>query len=165
MVVSLGSPEAMEQFNESEIGVDPQDGWQYFMDGWGRPILWLRWAPGFSNTAAVITSPLAPTDIQTGDPTNDHDPFDVRNVDNGQSPRPNAFRLTPLIYSAGADGYAGISIGSNSEWTYNGNPYQSYIDSTTSQKMWLGSIMGSAFGPPNANTAFDNITNHHIEQR
>ena len=48
MIVSMGSPEAMEQFNSSEIGDTDNNGYPEFLDGWGRPIFFLRWAPGFS---------------------------------------------------------------------------------------------------------------------
>ena len=70
MIVSMGSPEAMEQFNQSEIGDTDGNGWPEFLDGWGRPIFFLRWAPGFSPYS----------DIQTmADPIkHDHDPFDPR---------------------------------------------------------------------------------------
>ncbi len=87
MIISIGSPEAMEQFSESEIRVDT-DGWPYFVDGWGRPIYFLRWAPGCSSYSG----------IQTGNVTTDHDPFDTRQVD------PNGFKLIPLIYSFGRSG-------------------------------------------------------------
>ena len=100
MIVSMGSPEAMEQFSQSEIGFDPtydpNHKWPYFVDGWGHPIYFLRWAPGCSanhvNTSGV---PDGYSDIQSGDPTKDHDPFDPRRVDT------NAYHLIPLIYSDG----------------------------------------------------------------
>jgi type II secretory pathway pseudopilin PulG len=160
LVVSVGSPEAMEQFNESEIGVD-SDGWQYFVDGWGRPIMWLRWAPGFSNGSGSppgVNNPRAPSDIQTGDSVNDHDPFDTRNV------QPTAFHLIPLIYSFGPDGKSGISLGNTTPaYTYTGDPFgYSYTGGTPSRTMWLGTVIN--FGT-DANCAYDNITNHHIEQR
>jgi hypothetical protein len=102
MIVSMGNPEAMEQFNQSEIG--QVDGRPCFVDGWGRPIMFLRWAPGY-------VSP-----IQSGDVNADHDPFDTRNVD------AFAFHLIPLIYSAGANGV--YDLGTNSG-AFNGNPYAS----------------------------------------
>ena len=46
-IVSMGNPEAMEQFRQSEIGM--VDGRPVFVDGWGRPIMFLRWAPGFTS--------------------------------------------------------------------------------------------------------------------
>jgi hypothetical protein len=81
----MSDPEAREQFQETEIGDNDEDGFFEFVDGWGRPIMFLRWAPGFRS------------DLQTGDEKNDHDPFDWRGVDAA------AFRLVPLIYSGGAD--------------------------------------------------------------
>lgn len=73
-------------FNEQDFADTDGDGMPEFIDGWGRPIGFLRWAPGFRS------------DIQTGDPIKDHDPFDARRVD------PIAFRLYPLIISSGPDG-------------------------------------------------------------
>jgi hypothetical protein len=164
LVVSLGFPEAMEQFNNNEIGVDPYDQRPYFVDGWGRPILWLRWAAGFSSGEGLTPNPFitpAPSDIQTGNPTADHDPFDTRNIDTWTdvSDPVRGFRLVPLIYSAGPDGETGISIGGKTSnvYQYAGDPYWHYDDEDTGNTMYLGSISGG--------TAFDNITNHHIEQR
>ena len=76
-------------FNERDFADVDDDGMPEFVDGWGKPIQFLRWAPGF------------PSDMQSGDATKDHDPFDPRRVDN------LAYRLFPLIYSAGPDGAFG----------------------------------------------------------
>lgn len=73
-------------FNQRDYADVDDDGMPEFVDGWGRPIGFLRWAPGFRS------------DMQTGNPDDDHDPFDPRRVDT------LAFRLFPLIYSAGPDG-------------------------------------------------------------
>ena len=63
MIVSMGSPEAMEQFSQSEISVDPtHNQWTYFVNGWGRPIFFLRWAPGY-----IIVLPYAPPYRQFSD--------------------------------------------------------------------------------------------------
>lgn len=48
LLVSISSPESMEHFSQSEIGDTDGNGWMEFLDGWGRPIFFLRWAPGFS---------------------------------------------------------------------------------------------------------------------
>lgn len=111
-----------EHFNESEIDDTDNDGMPEFIDGWGRPITFLRWAPGFvSETQPYVVDPndMDPFENDSGvtpsdpeDPNNmlswvhrreDHDPFDPRIVD------PIAFRLTPLIYSAGPDGVYGVT--------------------------------------------------------
>jgi prepilin-type N-terminal cleavage/methylation domain-containing protein len=109
LVVSMGSPEAMEQFSQTEIGT--VDGEPVFVDGWGKPIMWLRWAPGY-------VSP-----IQTGNATTDHDPFDTRSVD------AFAFQLIPLIYSSSgrtkADGTPQYGIDLDAGYTFSGNPYGS----------------------------------------
>ena len=128
MLVSMGSPEAMEQFNQSEIKADT-DGWSYFVDGWGQEIRFLRWAPGVSSCTdpdfikATGIQWTGFSDIQpgvaqgypkfnppgsntplldaSGNPVGgraDHDPFDTRNVDLA------GFRLVPLIYSFGRAG-------------------------------------------------------------
>jgi len=94
-IISIGSPEAMEQFNRSEIGDTDSDGCPEFIDGWGRPIYFLRWAPGYSTLSK----------IQAPDPTNNHDPFDTRGID------AFAYRLIPLIYSGGPSIDAGLDVG------------------------------------------------------
>ncbi|MHB1035798.1 MAG: type II secretion system protein [Pirellulales bacterium] len=83
-----------EQFLENEIGDADDDGWPEFHDAWGRPISFLRFAPGFRS------------DLQSCDGGKDHDPFDTRRVDRG------AFALYPLVYSAGPDGVYDIHSGS-----------------------------------------------------
>jgi hypothetical protein len=47
----MGSPEAMEQFHENELGTitDGAATRRVFVDGWGHPIMWFRCAPGYSN--------------------------------------------------------------------------------------------------------------------
>ena len=153
-VVSMGSPEAMEQFNQSEIGVT-SDGHPVFIDGWGTPICWLRWAPGFSSPAS---------DIQTGDAASDSDPFDPRRLDfDPTQPMARGFHLIPLICSAGPDkmfGLQGLADGPNSSRSIvvpstapGPNPY---VD------LRLGAPATTA---PDAGHHHDNITNHHIEQR
>ena len=94
------------------------NGWPYFIDGWGRPIAWLRWAPGCSaNYNANLTvfgvsgNFVGFSDIQSGNYLTDHDPFDPRNLQavapvNPASPTPaevsqEAYRLIPLVLSGG----------------------------------------------------------------
>ncbi len=97
----MSDPEAREQFQETEIGDNDGDGFFEFVDGWGRPIMFLRWAPGFRS------------DLQTRDAKNDHDPFDWSGVD------ASAFRLVPLIYSGGPDKKYGINLDDN--WVFEGS--------------------------------------------
>jgi hypothetical protein len=172
MIVSMGSPEAMEQFRQSEIGT--VDGRPCFVDGWGRPIMFLRWAPGYSGctdpdfVTATGTTYTGPSQIQSGvaqpyprlnpDGTQavdangnpiiiqgDHDPFDTRNIDW------YAFKMVPLIYSAGPDGQYDINL--TAGYVFAGNPYQ---------EMSLGQPADIAGDGLNHH---DNITNHAMDQR
>jgi len=133
LVVSMGSPEAMEQFSQSELGT--VDGEPVFVDGWGNPIMWLRWAPGY-------TSPIQ---LGVGHENDDHDPLDTRKAD------AFAFRLVPLIYSSAGrmkpDGEPQYGIELHQGYAFAGNPYESSL---------LGQIKSGE-------GAEGNITNHTIE--
>lgn len=49
LVVMYGNPEVRELFFDHEIATD-DDGLSYFVDGWGNPIYFLRWAPGLTTS-------------------------------------------------------------------------------------------------------------------
>ncbi len=137
-IVSMGNPEAMEQFHQSELGT--VDGQPVFIDGWGRPIMFLRWAPGF-------TSPIQ---LGEGHEDDDHDPFDTRRVDGF------AFHMIPLVYSAGSDGKYDIDLrgGGATPYEFNGNPYEDMELGKPADKDNDGSL-----------NHHDNITNHRMDQR
>ena len=61
----------------------------------GQPNL-PRWPAGFLNGTEYVT------DKHTGDPTNDHDPFDHRKL------HAEAFAMYPLVYSSGPDRFSDI---------------------------------------------------------
>ena len=78
-------PRRAEQFTQAEIAVD-SDGFSYFIDGWQRPIAWIRWPVGCSMYLPTgASNPNACSDIQSGNPTTDHDPFDPLNQEQGAS--------------------------------------------------------------------------------
>ena len=89
-------PEIMEQFHASEIGDTNKNGLSEFIDGWGNPISFIRWAPGFSSLSQV----------QPADSTNFHDPMDAQRADTV------GYALIPLIVSAGPDGDLGLTLSS-----------------------------------------------------
>ena len=134
----------MQGFNEDEIGDKDGDGWREFKDGWDEPIYFLRWAPGFSYERALGFE--GASEIQSGDPVKDHDPFDSRRIEDV------AFRMIPLIYSPGPDQEPGLTTDIPSDpYYFNGDPYRD-----------------SRIGAPDPNypgAHVDNIHNHHIEQR
>ena len=105
MIVSPGSPEAMEQFNPSEIGDTDQNGLPEFLDGWGRPIRFLRWAPGCSANHTTNGVVDGYSDIQSGDPkkilTHSTLTAQTQILSSDQTKWP--YHLIPLIYSEGVD--------------------------------------------------------------
>lgn len=90
LLVALGSfdTDALESFREDEIGDVDGDGAREFLDGFARPIHFIRWAPGAGRAAGVTGG---------GDP---FDPFGLGG--------PGTFPLTPLIVSAGPDERFGL---------------------------------------------------------
>jgi prepilin-type N-terminal cleavage/methylation domain-containing protein len=131
-------PDALEQFRPDELTDRDGDGAKEFCDGWGQPIYFLRWAPGFTPFSAVQSA----ADISAGS--------DVLAQMNA---------LTPLIYSAGTDGATtdvltsddayGLQRPTSARTTF--NPCTEFPDSGAR-------VVGS--------TGYrDNITNHDIMAR
>jgi prepilin-type N-terminal cleavage/methylation domain-containing protein len=142
LIVSIGldEPDAISQFSENEIGDTDKDGLKEFLDGWNRPIRFLRWPAGFD-------SPLqtrAAEEFANGDPSRpktDIDQFNSRRIadlpsnvpndrkppfENQTPPRNNSrrgFALYPLIYSGGPDQKFDISSGDNGELIYYYHPH------------------------------------------
>ncbi len=107
----LNDPEALSQFSEAEIGDFDGDGLPEFLDGWGQPISFMRWAPSF----------ISP--IQNNDATNHHDPFDPMRQ------YANAYALYPLVFSGGPDKILGLQKNRSSlNDPYSGNVGQSLGD-------------------------------------
>ena len=148
MVITHGcdDPDVMEQFSPDEIATDANSGMNYFVDGWGRPIYFLRWAPAY-------ISPLQP------DPTTvtQHDPFDPMNVDPNQPTYP----LYPLIYSAGPDGVFDIAVdlgGTPVRYsTVNNDPFTN--TGANNIRIQIGKGDANQDGD---DQSIDNITNHDI---
>jgi prepilin-type N-terminal cleavage/methylation domain-containing protein len=110
ITLATGDGEARGLFAENSIGDTDDDGALEFLDGWGNPIGFLRWAPGFDS---LIQTDANQFTVSTGQPpegnqewvqaaAGDHDPFDMFRID------PAAYRLVPLIFSAGGDETFGI---------------------------------------------------------
>jgi prepilin-type N-terminal cleavage/methylation domain-containing protein len=92
LTTRMGEEESIrDSIKDSEIGDVDGDGLFEFLDGWGNPICFIRWAPGFE-------SDLQPYEARTNPRKKEyHDPFDPLMTDD------KAFALFPLIYSAGRD--------------------------------------------------------------
>ena len=159
MIVSAGGGETMQNFSPQEIGDADGDGLLEFHDAWGNPVKFLRWAPAFSYGPPYN----GPSQIQSGNPDTDHDPFDTRNMD---SP---AFELIPLIYSAGPDGIYDINVETdNPGYIFQGDPYfHPSMDANDSGVPFDGdNVSVTAREPANGSLDHhDNIHNHFIEQK
>jgi prepilin-type N-terminal cleavage/methylation domain-containing protein len=109
-------PEAKSMFTSSEIADVDGDGWKMFIDGWGNPIGFLRWAPGATAWSEVQVD-------DTGGENLHHDPLDPNFAENAKPntayPHAAAYHLYPLIFagvlgkSNGVDDY-GIALGNGS---------------------------------------------------
>jgi prepilin-type N-terminal cleavage/methylation domain-containing protein len=158
-------PDALEFFRPDEIGDVDQDGRPEFLDGWGRPIAFLRWAPGFVSDGPLVTSnPRRYSPIQVADPVNAHDPFDPMRVD------PTAYALVPLIYSSGPDGATAapdddqLGFGLADFERSGANP-PGWTDRTRNLLKLITSsvtIGTDLVGAPVSDEALDNITNHDL---
>lgn len=115
LVVTLGSPGAREMFADNEIADTDGDGYLEFIDGWDRPIYFIRCPPGFTESHVQL-HPLA----SVAEKNQDHDPFDPLRVD------PGAWRLVPLIYSAGPDGLFGLDLQGSLGYFVNWNQWYTY---------------------------------------
>ena len=139
LTVMTGNAEARQQFSQSEIALDPSDKLPYFIDGWQCPIAWIRWPAAFSPNS----------DIQSGNATTDHDPFDPNDT------QPTAFQLTPLIVSS-----AGHTVSGNSteyDYGFGPNGFLATPGPSVYQSPWSD-------GAGNLTGAIP-IHNHHIEQK
>jgi type II secretory pathway pseudopilin PulG len=169
LIITLATAdgEARSQFHESDIGDTDGDGAPEFLDGWGQPINFLRWAPGFDSQIqlnANLLEDLSPEDQKLA-MSKDHDPFDVFRAET------NAYRLVPLIYSGGRDESYGVFVvtghvtwldQTNRNITLNGfpalTPYAKVDDPDLNVDVFLGTILDTG-------EATDNIHNHLLGRR
>jgi type II secretory pathway pseudopilin PulG len=137
-------PDFLENIRPERVGDIDKDGAKEFLDGWGNPIAFMRWAPGFS-TATDYSVQYSP--IQFADKDNRHDPLDAKNED------ANAYMLYPLIYSAGADAAYGL-LEAKSGWP-------SDLTAICDFKPNGNDRVGTP-DPDNPTAYRDNITNHQL---
>jgi hypothetical protein len=184
IMAATGDGEAREQFTDQDIGDTDEDGAPEILDGWGRPISWLRWPAGF----AVVS------EVMSGDPVADHDPFDLfRRHQETARPRenqlpppitalglgpyverlrqirdpqyPSGFRLLPLVYSSGPDGISDINTTPGFGVFHPEielDPYALDIDGDP-VKYRFGTPMDDTDDPDGDDNWLDNIHNHLIE--
>ncbi len=173
LIVTLaGGEDARAQFTPDEVADTDGNGLPEFIDGWGRPIFFLRWAPGFNDSdlqPKIRADPIADRRSSINMAVRfDHDPFDTRNVDFALTDDPDpayqgwggkraegAWRLVPLIYSAGPDGHYGVGTENDDGTTY------IWSNDTYTRPVLMGTPAPTATGA--VDTHFDNIHNHRVE--
>jgi prepilin-type N-terminal cleavage/methylation domain-containing protein len=135
MVIRGGfaDPGIVEHFRESEFGDKDRNGSPEFIDGWGNPIRFLRWAPGF------VSRYQPPKDEATS-----HDAFDPTGRD------PLAIKtLFPLVFSCGPDGQPDIACrDAEGQFSYPKVAFDPYFAtrSPTSSTTWHLMIVDSTGG-------------------
>jgi hypothetical protein len=132
LIIQNLNPEALEAFHGREVAGTNGDGLLEFVDAWGKPIQFLRWAPAFQGS-----------DIQSNARELHPDPTDERENAIG-------WFLFPLIYSAGPDGDYGINEGKDEAPTVGAG---GILDPFDDPYITIGSPDGSG-------KHFDNIHNH-----
>lgn len=143
-MILMDMPNGQEQFAEYEIGDTNNNGLKEFVDAWGQPIRFLRWAPGLADGYS---------DIQSNDPAKDHSPFDpygfyqpITGVVN------RGCTLYPFVFSGGPDKKHGVNV--ESGYIFQGDPYQH-----------SGGTKNNAGEPMSGeeDNYPDNITNHALD--
>lgn len=160
MIVTMSCPGGREQFSENEIADVDRDGWPEFIDGWGQPIYFCRWAPGFVPSRGGDSNLQSDVTITTGGTrmAKQRDPFDTQGLE------PLAYQLIPLIYSGGPDGES---------WLTFCDLYGTWLTSGTRTPYGLKDKLDRLQGQPgDAKSAssrvqkhLDNIHNHRLEVR
>lgn len=117
LVATNGDPESRSSFSDREVADTDGNGLLEFVDGWGRPICWMRWAPGLESSDR---QPPIPADDGEGngrfvydDELRDADPFNPLGVsgnaisEGGALPTVNypdkGWFLAPYVFSGGSD--------------------------------------------------------------
>jgi hypothetical protein len=155
MIVTMGAEDetsGVELFRTSEIGDYDGDGMKEFLDGWGRPISFLRWAPGFTDHSQIqkeAEEEDGERDPAHADPLN---PWGIRQTEE----EPLGYALFPLIFSAGPDGEWGLIVA---------NTATTYADAGILNNPFLvsTSIRIGSPDPDNPGAHLDNIHSHLIE--
>jgi hypothetical protein len=181
-----GDKSALEHFMNSEIGDADGDGAYEILDPWGEPIMFLRWAPGYSRVtindevkpgeplATYLAAPaplplVAVSTVQVPAGQIAPDAFDPLKIDTRWSTNQGfkPFLLRPLIFSAGPDKVYDIyvddapSVGTPIHYNSTSPPNDPYLVKVANgNNIWVGTPSDyDGDGLQNG----DNITNHGLE--
>ncbi|QDU90177.1 hypothetical protein Pla175_35790 [Pirellulimonas nuda] len=152
--------EAPSLFKESEVGDTDGDGAPEFLDGWGKPIAFLRWAPSYQSDVQMNARNFLNDNDWREKAAADHDPLDIFRRD------PYAYRLLPLIVSGGGDEVLGLSAPADADvpWRASLAPF-SLANSLYYLKPFGDYSNRNLAGESLGSGAADNLTNHLIATR
>ncbi len=155
-----GDASVLSYFRDTEMTDVDNDGMLEISDGWGNPIIFLRWAPGFASDIQYLSRDRQPDHL---DPLHTDPRWDPNWVHVNPALRA-PYTLFPLIYSAGPDRSYAMKTDTNA-----GPPLHNYRTTSpipmdpyapTSDGGYIGDLDTSDPGSRD-----DNITNHFIEVR
>jgi prepilin-type N-terminal cleavage/methylation domain-containing protein len=177
LVANATQGDEMELFREDEFGDTDRDGIREFLDGWQRPIFFIRWPSGFANySLAMNPDRLNFANLSAARP----DALDLYRIDSN-----SGFSLLPLIYSAGPDGGSDTGTQANGYGIYRASgvrlePFSPFmpaggINPPASSPSLVGDDpdteittyainVGAPVSGPSANVYRDNITNHDMRR-
>lgn len=146
-----GDKSALDFFSPTEIGDVDNDGMNEILDSFGQPIVFFRWAPGYTVENGVVT----PQVLNPADPDFVADPFDPFKVYGSSN-----FELKPLIVSGGPDKL--VRLSPNTPNDAMGVPMPYAVSSPPNNPYWNQPVL---VGTPTTPDATDNITNHDLKSR
>ncbi|MDX1965395.1 MAG: prepilin-type N-terminal cleavage/methylation domain-containing protein [Pirellulales bacterium] len=152
----LGEADGLSQFGETEIGDFDGDGMKEFLDAWGRPISFLRWAPRFDSAVQFPNRDVENSVRNQQFLDKHHDPYDLLRVDE------HAYALYPLIYSGGADQGYDIEV-KNVPFQYRDPYFTDNGRGTRNQNGTTNKTLAGDTDPGGVEENWhDNITNHEL---
>ncbi|MDR2440819.1 MAG: type II secretion system GspH family protein [Planctomycetaceae bacterium] len=188
LIIANLNPEALENFHGSEIGDTNNNGAREFLDAWGHPIYFLRFAPGFTDSDLQpdivrlanlsLTTGMYPGNTEVNPEFWSPLPTESRDTsswciayDNAMAQSSDPFDpqnevrqswfLYPLIVSAGADGLCDIDFGRRAGFSE--TEIGVLVSPTSSQAINpFNHLSGIPWDGENSGTLhhYDNIHNH-----
>jgi type II secretory pathway pseudopilin PulG len=162
--VEVGESSALEFFNETEIGDTDGDGMPEILDGWQRPVRFVRWPVGL----AFLNTPFV--DSESLDPLDPGRVFSFLGTTAGRTGLSHL--VVPLVVSAGRDGVLDLALthpaqtdGSVPPLFYSNTPSSNSIPNDPWVALNDGTMIGSV-GDNNGDgqdNSVDNIYSHIIE--
>lgn len=158
--IQVGETNGLDFFKPSEIGDTDGDGVPEILDGWGQPILFIRWPYGYPEIATSTTGERRNGLSQMMDKTSP-DPFDPLGVRGGRATLTTTpkvtyehFPLHPLIFSAGPNGQYNIQVSIGQNYSATSPPNNPYMEIAGTPPQRVGQIFDTS------GDELDNITNH-----